>query len=643
MNIQQALLPKSSSNGFARRRGDREGGVRLENKVQSGKSNQGRIQTTGAVAGGKIGGYESSSRDRLVYLTTCLIGHMVEVQVKNGSVYTGIFHATDAEKDFGIILKMARMIKEGTLQGNKAVTEFVSKAPTRILIIPAKELVQVIAKDVAVTSDGFASELQHEKHQELLIDSVISQSHHVGMERELKPWVPDEDYQQCPELENIFAGSWNRNWDQFETNQKLFGVQSTFDEELYTTKLERGPQMRELEKEAMRIAREIEGEETQDLHLAEERGLDLHDNFDVDEEMRYSSVFRGRGIDDSGYEEEEDIMLDSHNIETFGDSSDSLNRGPADLTSLQSHDGVRMSSRASFVDETPSSQVAAIGADLNHTGLNDQAKQLASEFLSETLSVYGSESRSQDNLLREHGGGSDAKEFAQKRPPSEDRQLSDSIDSQSLLNDKYDGADKSGPSGNPTTHPQSNSIPKVSEKPASSGELSEGPASTKVTGETHSVNSRGQPGSSTSSNSDSVAAVSASSAPGLSPSSSMGSLSSEKSTLNPHAKEFKLNPNAKSFKPFQTSVRPPSPVSDGSFYYQTQVSPVPHMHMPVNFGIGPSFPGHQPVVFNPQVAPMQSPQAYFHPTGPQYGQQMLLGQRPVMYYQPEMQYKGRDY
>ncbi|XP_039070369.1 polyadenylate-binding protein-interacting protein 3-like isoform X1 [Hibiscus syriacus] len=632
MNIQQALLPKSSANGFPRRRGDREGGARLENKLQSGKPNQGRIQATGAVAGGKAGGYKSSSRDRLVFLTTCLIGHMVEVHVKNGSIYTGIFHATDAEKDFGIILKMARMTKEGTLQGNKAVTEFVSKAPTKILIIPAKELVQVIAKDVAVTSDGFASELQHEKHQELLIDSVISQSRHVGMERELEPWVPEEDVPQCPELENIFAGSWNRNWDQFETNQKLFGVQSTFKEELYTTKLERGPQMRELEKEAMRIAREIEGEETQDLHQAEERGFDLHDNLDIDEEMRYSSVFRGRGFDDSGYEEEEDIMLDSHNIETFGDSSDSLSRGPADLTCFQSSDGARMPSSTSLVDKAPSSQVA-IGADLNHTGFNGQAKQLASEIPSESFSVSSSESRIQDNLLGEHGGTSDAKGFAQKQSPSEDQQLSNSIDSQSSLNDKLEGSDKAGPPANPTTQLQANFMSKVSEKPAAS----------KVTGETRSVNSRGQPGSSTSSNSDSVAAVSASSGPGLSPSSSMGSLSSEKSTLNPHAKEFKLNPNAKSFKPSQTSVRPQSPVSDGSFYYQTQASPVPHMHMPVNFGIGPSFPGHQPVVFNPQVAPMQSPQPYFHPTGPQYGQQMFLGQRPVMYYQPEMQYKGREY
>ena len=47
MNMQQAVLPKSSANGFGRRRGDREVGARLENKGQSGKSNQGRIQTTG--------------------------------------------------------------------------------------------------------------------------------------------------------------------------------------------------------------------------------------------------------------------------------------------------------------------------------------------------------------------------------------------------------------------------------------------------------------------------------------------------------------------------------------------------------------------------------------------------------------------
>ena len=63
---------------------------------------------------------------------------------------------------------------------------------------------------MAVTMGGFASELQHEKHQEILIDSVISQSRYVEMERELEPWVPDKDDLQCPDLEDIFDGPWNR-------------------------------------------------------------------------------------------------------------------------------------------------------------------------------------------------------------------------------------------------------------------------------------------------------------------------------------------------------------------------------------------------------------------------------------------------
>lgn len=52
--------------------------------------------------GSKGGNCESPSHDRLVYLTTCLIGHQVEVQVKNGSTYSGVFHATNTDKDFGM-------------------------------------------------------------------------------------------------------------------------------------------------------------------------------------------------------------------------------------------------------------------------------------------------------------------------------------------------------------------------------------------------------------------------------------------------------------------------------------------------------------------------------------------------------------
>lgn len=66
----------------------------------------------------------------------------------------------------------------------------------------------------------------------------------------------------------------------------------------------------------------------------------------------------------------------------------------------------------------------------------------------------------------------------------------------------------------------------------------------------------------------------------------------------------------------------------------------------VGFGVqvGTTFAGQQPIIYNPQVAQMPS-QPYFHPNGQQYGQ--LVGHpRQVFYmpnYQPETQYKGRNY
>ena len=63
------------------------------------------------MTGSRIGGHGSPSRDRLVYVSTCLVGHHVDVQVKSGSIYSGIFHATSAEKDFGMFLFFLVLLK----------------------------------------------------------------------------------------------------------------------------------------------------------------------------------------------------------------------------------------------------------------------------------------------------------------------------------------------------------------------------------------------------------------------------------------------------------------------------------------------------------------------------------------------------
>ncbi|OVA08378.1 LsmAD domain [Macleaya cordata] len=587
MSLQQVAQPKPSANGFGRRRVERDAGTRLGSNFPSGKQNPGMVSGGGLLNGSKEGGHEGPSRDRLVYLATCLIGHRVEVQVKNGSIFSGIFHAMNAENDFGIILKMASLTKDTSFRGQKPASDSVSKAPSKTLIIPAKELVQVIAKDVSVSGDGLKNGAQRERRQDIMIDSYISKSHFGDAERELARWTPDEDDLQCPELENIFDGTWNRlNWDQFETNEALFGVKSTFDEELYTTKLERGPQTRELEREALRIAREIEGEDTKDLHLAEERGLHLHEDLDIDEETRFSSVLRT--VDDSGYEENEDIVLDSRNTETFGSSSDSATRRSfSDVARGKSDNVAQASSSSSSVDEAYSQLNA--GRDQYFSGSGDHARQLDGD------------SRMNENQCREQDGGKNGvKELMERKTVNEEAQTS-----------KFEG-------------------------------------SRKAQAATQPVNPRGRPGSSASSTSECAGATSALIRPSLSPSSSIGSLSSEKSTLNPYAKEFKLNPNAKSFTPSQTPLRPPSPVSDGSYYFPNNLSAVPHMHgLPVGIGIGTSYAGPQPVIYSPQAAPIQQSQTFIHPNGHLYGQQMILGHpRQVLYmpnYPPEMPYKGRDF
>lgn len=61
-----------------------------------------------------------------------------------------------------------------------------------------------------MTRDELSHDIQHERQQEIMLDSSISQSRYVEVGRELEPWIPDEDDPQCPELENIFDGPWNR-------------------------------------------------------------------------------------------------------------------------------------------------------------------------------------------------------------------------------------------------------------------------------------------------------------------------------------------------------------------------------------------------------------------------------------------------
>lgn len=67
---------------------------------------------------------------------------------------------------------------------------------------------------------------------------------------------------------------------------------------------------------------------------------------EIDEETRFSSVYRP--VDDSGFDEIEDILADSRNDNTFGDTLGSdTDKPPMDIFPGKANDRTPMSSRFS--------------------------------------------------------------------------------------------------------------------------------------------------------------------------------------------------------------------------------------------------------------------------------------------------------
>jgi hypothetical protein len=273
----------SHSSSRERRKRDRDVGGKGDGRIEKTQHRKPRAADHSSLTSPPDDFNNRQMYDRTVYATMNLVGRVVQVQVKSGEVYEGIFHTACTEKGFGVVLKMAR--KKDSLQ-TPTPTVFTT-TPVNTLIVQPKDFVQLIAKDV--TFDDSSDTLNEGFHT----DSDISGHNGDVRERELMPWVPDGEEEELEDnlsLSNIFSNK--KGWDQFEVNEKLFGVKSTYKEDIYTTALDRNSQLYlEKEQEAQRIADEIEKKVTTNIHLAEERGQS-YDEDDIDEEERYSSVIR---------------------------------------------------------------------------------------------------------------------------------------------------------------------------------------------------------------------------------------------------------------------------------------------------------------------------------------------------------------
>ncbi|GAA5847908.1 hypothetical protein JCM3766R1_003182 [Sporobolomyces carnicolor] len=255
------------------------------------------------------------AHDRLCLLLLVLVGQTVVASLKGGVRVRGILSAATTDGEVSIALRQAVYLAPA------------DPTPKPSLIINARDLLEVEASDVVLdpspSSSSSASKSAPHK------DSFRTDTDISGLpppsrprERDLQAWSAgadawgaggiedstsngigglslDDDFAQKPTNGKRGGPAGGSGaWDQFAANERMYGLKTDYDEEIYTTKLDRSTKdFKDREARAAQLEKEIlKGSSSlaSNAHMAEERGEQVDDG-DVNEEDRYGAVQRNPG------------------------------------------------------------------------------------------------------------------------------------------------------------------------------------------------------------------------------------------------------------------------------------------------------------------------------------------------------------
>ena len=215
--------------------------------------------------------------DRFRWMILKLVGHYVRVRCVDHRVFEGLLHnAVPSASGVSVELRHAREAGASVL--SKHIDDVQLKSG-EIEGIDAINIGWMMDKTVRHSRKNFNT------------DTGISKAPGFEGHRELVAWTDDGSNADLglDELEGDAANQ----WDQFETAKKLWGFESTYDENLYTTRLDKASDLYKTKAaEAERIAAEIMSQQTANPHVAEERGQETEELKQMDDADRYSDVIR---------------------------------------------------------------------------------------------------------------------------------------------------------------------------------------------------------------------------------------------------------------------------------------------------------------------------------------------------------------
>ncbi|KAK6198102.1 uncharacterized protein RJT21DRAFT_250 [Scheffersomyces amazonensis] len=279
----------------SQKNGHRRSNSRYNNNGNNGNSNgQPSVNSNGD---------EEAGNNKLIFLISKSLGKKCIATLTNGARYQGILISGDlsshSNSALSIVLHHPILISKGLINEKSNID---NELPEK-LIVQSMDLIDLEVDEIDINdpikrsinskqSPQLSSQSQtSDISSKFKTDTDISGRLNVR-ERELERWVPDEDLTHNPALTLNADDHKSGAWDQFKVNEEKFGVESSYDEHLYTTRIDTSAaDYEDRVKRAERIAREIEGQVTSDRHILEERGIQIDDS-GIDEEDKYSGVDR---------------------------------------------------------------------------------------------------------------------------------------------------------------------------------------------------------------------------------------------------------------------------------------------------------------------------------------------------------------
>lgn len=247
-------------------------------------------------------------RERFLHLLLTMVGQKVQITLTDGAVYAGVFHTASpfpslpADQRNKYVLKALSVVKPPT-------DKPAAVKAGQTLVVDMAQVVHVHLKSLRM--DALTSNNQTATSSTFQTDTEISGKQTTatkGLVAAGTAWTTPIPTPPSSGNGNSRADSLMGNtarttpaptaglegsiggWDQFKANEQLFNVKASYDENLYTTALDKSTMDKQKIEQAEKLAREIEGATTSNPHVAEERGHKIQG--DYDEEDLYSGVLK---------------------------------------------------------------------------------------------------------------------------------------------------------------------------------------------------------------------------------------------------------------------------------------------------------------------------------------------------------------